>query len=116
MAMNALTPIAAHGKGSFRASCEMARAIGKTSDSAHLRQEHQGTPHEAPKHRQKPVVELVSQVETKRRDPFWDAPRLMPVFVTQLLGQVMDQERNRLVRTPYGVPAEKSARLLDTRF
>ncbi|HJR55931.1 MAG TPA: hypothetical protein VJ798_05080 [Rhizomicrobium sp.] len=114
--MNALTPLAAHGKSSFRAACKTAHAIGKASDSAHLRRDQQETPHEAPKQRPRLVVELVSQVETKGHDPFRDAPRLAPIFVTQLLGQVMDQERNRLVRTPYGIRGEKSARLFDTRF
>jgi hypothetical protein len=114
--MNALTPLVLHGKGSIKASCETARAIGKASNSEHLRQDQRETPHEAPKQRPRLVVEFVSQGETKRHDPFWDAPRLAPAFVTQLLGQVMDQERSRLVRTSYGMPAEKSARLLDTRF
>jgi hypothetical protein len=114
--MNALTPLAAHAKGSTKASCATARAIGKTSDSAQLRQDRQKTPQDAPRQRPRLVVELVSQGETKRHDPFWDAPRLAPAFVTQLLGQVMEQERNRLVRTPYGIRMEKPARLLDTRF
>jgi hypothetical protein len=114
--MNALTPLAVAVKGSTKASCATARALKNASHSAQFQQERQETPREAPKQRPRVVVELVSQGETKRHDPFWDAPRLAPVFVTQLLGQVMDQERNRLVRTPYGIRVEKSARLLDTRF
>jgi hypothetical protein len=114
--MNALTPLASHGKAGFKASRETARAIGKASDSAHLRQEHQDAQRHSARPHGKWAVETLSQGETKRHDPFWDGPRLTPAFVTQLLGQVMEQERNRLVRTAYGIPAEKSARLLDTRF
>ena len=116
MAMNALTPLSPFGKAGFKACRETARALGNASDSAHLRQDRQDAQRQAPKSRGKLLVELVSQGETKRHDPFWDGPRLMPAFVTQLLGQVMEQERNRLVRTAYGAPTEKSPRLVDTRF
>lgn len=92
------------------------RAIGKASDSAALRQEGQDAQRHGPKARGKLLVEPVSRGGTKRHDPFWDGPRLSPAFVTQLLGQVMEPERNCLVRMAYGSPAERSARLLDTRF
>lgn len=114
--MNALTPAAMAVKGSFKASCGTARALKNASTSAQFEQDRRETPREAPRQRPRVVVELVSQGETKRHDPFWDAPRLTPAFVTQLLGQVMDEERLRLVRAPYGIRGEKSARLLDTRF
>jgi hypothetical protein len=114
--MNALTPLTAHGKAGFRACRETARAIGKASDSAHLQQDRRETAHRAPLQRPRIVVELVSQGETKAHDPFRDGPRLSPAFVTQLLGQMMDQERSRLVRTAYGNAEDRSPRLLDRRF
>ncbi len=39
--MNALTPLTAPARGSFRQPCDTARAIGKASDSAPLRQDQQ---------------------------------------------------------------------------
>ena len=34
-------------------------------------------------------LELVSQDETFDFDPFWDGPRLLPTFVTQVMAQAM---------------------------
>ena len=57
------------------------------------------------------------QGETKTVDPFRDAPRLTPAFVTQLLGQLMTPERHRLVRTSaYGAAAARDGAAFDTRL
>ena len=116
MAMNALTSLAPHGKGSFKASAERARMAGNASNSAQFRKDDGDGQQQTPRPRPRLRAELLSQVETKRHDPFWDGPRLTPAFVTQLLGQVMQQEQNRLVRTAYGNAEEKSARLFDKRL
>ena len=114
--MNALTPLSPFGKAGFKACHETARALGNASDSAQFRKEDGAAQQKAHRQRPRPAVELVSQAETKRHDPFWDGPRLTPAFVTQLLGQVMHQEQNRLVRTAYGNAEDRSAGLLDTRL
>ena len=116
MAMNALTPLAVPAKASFRACRGTVRGGEKSSDSACLGREEQKARRELPKTRMRCHAEFVSQAETKAHDPIWDAPRLNPAFVTQLLGQVMRQEQNRLVRAAYGCARERSARLVDTRF
>ena len=91
------------------------RAVAKGSPSASSNGERQETLRDPPKQRPHLQVEIVCQRETIAHDPFWDGPRLVPVFVTQLLGQVMPGERNRFVRGAYG-EAGASARLLDTRL
>jgi hypothetical protein len=113
--MSALTPIAATVSGSQKASAEALRAVGKANQSARSNGERQDAPRDPPKQRPHLQVEIVCQAETKAHDPFWDGPRLVPAFVTQLLGQVMPGERNRFVRGAYG-EAGASARLLDTRL
>ncbi len=62
-------------------------------------------------------VELVCQDETLRRDPFWDAPRLLPTFVTQLMGQVMPERRETVsVETAYGsIGSPRMALVLDRK-
>ena len=114
--MNALTPLAPHSNGSLKAAIDGAHLRGKASDSAQFRKEDSRAQQKPSRPRPQVQVELVCQGDTKRRDPFWDGPRLVPAFVTQVLGQVMAQERSRLVRAPYGSRMENSAGLLDTRF
>ena len=116
MAMNALTPLASHGKGSFKAAIDGARLNVKASDSAQFRKDDGAMRQKASRARPRLQVELVCQGDTKRHGPFWDGPRLVPAFVTQLLGQMMEQERNRPTRAPYGSRTENSAGLLDTRL
>lgn len=62
-------------------------------------------------------VELVCQDETPGYDPFWDAPRLLPTFVTQVMGQVMPERRENVsVETAYGsVRCPRMALLLDRK-
>ena len=116
MAMNALTPLASQAKASFRAPIDGVRLRANAGDSAQFRKDDGAAQQKASRQRAPLQTEAVCQGDTKRRDPFWDGPRLVPAFVTQLLGQVMHQEQNRLVRTAYGNTEEKSARLFDKRF
>ena len=104
----------AKGPKAFGAS---ARRIEKTSASSTLG--HQ--PRDLNEHREqlppRLQVELVCQDETAGHDPFWDAPRLLPVFVTQLMGQVMPERREpRSVETAYGhVAVPRMALVLDRK-
>jgi hypothetical protein len=82
-------------RGALRASAEAVRASGKSSASSDLGRG-DGTftkPQSQPPPRV--TVELVCQSETPRFDPNWDGPRLMPVFVAQLLGQVMREQASQ---------------------
>ncbi len=79
------------------------RAVEKTSASSALGREQQGRCGEEEKPPPRLVVELVYQDETRGFDPFWDAPRLLPTFVAQLMGQVMPEQRENVsVETAYG--------------
>lgn len=115
--MNPLTPLFAHRPGGPIKASEAVRAASNTSDSAQLGQQHHDAPRERSRARPRLQVELVCQGDTKAADPFRDAPRLTPAFVTQLLGQVMTPERHRLVRTiAYGAASTKDGAVLDTRL
>lgn len=114
--MSTLTPIAATFRGGHRPLGADARLVGKSSESAQMHGERHDNPQDKPRQRPRLQVELVCQGETKRHDPFWDGPRLTPLFVTQLLGQVMAGERHVIVRGAYGETGAAEARLLDTRL
>ncbi len=62
-------------------------------------------------------VELVCQDETRGHDPFWDAPRLLPTFVTQVMGQAFPERRETAsVETAYGsVARPRMALVLDRK-
>ena len=61
-------------------------------------------------------MELVSRDDASRYDPFWDAPRLLPTFVTQLLGQLMPERRESVSVEAYGrAGAPRTALLLDRK-
>ena len=94
-----------------------ARAIEKASPSsalAHYPPPAQETEEKAPSRIQ---VGLVCQPGTEAYDPFWDAPRLLPTFVAQVLGQVMPERRLcTSVETAYGTARlGRMALLLDRR-
>lgn len=116
MAMSTLTPIAVTMKTGPRTCGETVRAIEKSSPSARPNGERHDTPRDPSKQPPRLQIELVSQAETARHDPFWDGPRLTPAFVTHVLGQVMVGERNRIVRGAYGAAETNAPRLLDTRL
>jgi len=63
-------------------------------------------------------LELLSQDETPHFDPFWDGPRLLPVFAAQLLGQLNMERRDTSmsVETAYGrIRDPRQALLLDRK-
>src|ERR1700760_2955859 len=80
------------GSGANRLAAA-ARSVGKASASGHLGTGQQDSPRQQEKSAPRIQVELVCQDDTKAFDPFWDGPRLQPVFVAQLLGQVMPERR-----------------------
>jgi hypothetical protein len=93
------------------------RAIEKTSASSALGREQQGRDDTREKAAVPLQVELVYRDDTPRFDPFWDAPRLLPTFVTQVLGQAMPERReNVCVETAYGrATSPRKALLLDRK-
>jgi hypothetical protein len=76
-------------RGGVKTSAALPRAIEKCSASSQLGQEQAAFTAPRAKPAARLQVELVCQDETPRFDPFWDAPRLVPGFVAQLMGQVM---------------------------
>lgn len=93
------------------------RAIEKSSPSSHLGSQTQDFAQAGQNNPPRLQVELVSQGETPAFDPIWDGPRLMPSFVTQLLGQVMPDRREAHVslETAYGTAAPRQALLVDRK-
>jgi hypothetical protein len=99
-----------------KASALALRAIEKASASSALRREKPGTGAHQEKSAPRLTVELVCQDETQRFDPFWDAPRLMPAFVAQVLGQVMPAARASVpAATAYNTACPRKALLLDCK-
>ena len=117
MGMRAIVPVNAGTSGGFRAPALSLRAIEKTSASSALAGENS----DADGKREKPTatlqVEIVYRDDTSRFDPFWDAPRLVPAFVAQLLGQAMPERRDSvMVETAYGrAISPRMALLLDRK-
>lgn len=91
---------------------EAVRPAAKASNSAHFRQERGPASGPAPKTGPCLQVELVCQQGTVCHDPFWDGPRLVPAFVTQLLGQALKDECEAAPRQAYAAAASR-ARFLD---
>jgi hypothetical protein len=92
------------------------RRIEKSSASSGLGAQHRDDPHARSQTPPRLQVELVCQDETARHDPFRDAPRLMPTFVTQLLGQVMAERRENVsVATAYGNVTPRQAIFFDRK-
>ena len=62
-------------------------------------------------------MEPVCQSETQAFDPFWDAPRLSPLFVAQLLGQVMPEHRDprAMAQRAYGARAAETGLAADRK-
>jgi hypothetical protein len=105
-----------HGMTRSGAKPRLSRAlgVGKSSASGHLGTGAQGAPQQRNEKRPRLQVELVCQDDTRRFDPFWDGPRLKPVFVAQLLGQVMPGERV-MATNAYGKTAPRMALLVDRK-
>jgi hypothetical protein len=104
-------------RGGIKPFVAAARAIEKTSTSSHLGGESADFSQAGDKPAPRLQVELVCQGETPAFDPFWDGPRLVPSFVTQLLGQAMPDRRQADVRleTAYGSAAPRQALLVDRK-
>ena len=115
--MRAISPHDARLYGSAKASAMPARAIEKISASSALKRERQQA-HGERKESSAPLqAEPVSRDDTPRFDPFWDAPRLVPTFVAQLLSQAMPaRHENITVEAAYGRAASvRKALLLDRK-
>jgi hypothetical protein len=104
-------------RGGQKASAAVSRTIEKSSPSSDLGHRSPDTGAGREKSVPRLQVELVCQDETRGHDPFWDAPRLLPTFVTQVMGQVMpDRRENVSVETAYGsVRSARMALLLDRK-
>jgi len=95
------------GRSLIKGAAQFSRAIEKCSPASTLHQERPRTSQDQPKTPPLIQVELVSQAGTEGFDPNWDGPRLLPTFVAQVMGQVMNQvmpERRSSValETAYG--------------
>jgi hypothetical protein len=121
MAMRLTSTADTTSRSSAKSASLPVRAIEKTSSASALN--HQ-TPH-TDQTEQKPLpriqVELVSQGGTESFDPNWDGPRLLPTFVAQVIGQVMNEtipERRMSapLETAYGTARlSRMALLLDRK-
>jgi len=103
-------------RGGIKTFAASPRAIEKTSASSHLGGQTPDFSQAGTKTPPRLQVELVYQDETKAFDPFWDGPRLIPSFVTQLLGQALPDRRETVrVETAYGTAAPRQALLVDRK-
>ena len=108
-------------RGGPKAFAGSARRIEKPSASSALGRQPQDLEDEREKSPPRLQVELVCQDETRGHDPYWDAPRLLPTFVTQVIGQTMNElmpERRESVsvETAYGsIRCPRMALLLDRK-
>ena len=101
--MRAIVPFQSGMGGVSKAPASSLRVIKKSSAANALGQQKQEPRHEREKAPAPLRVEFVSRDGTSRFDPFWDGPKLIPVFVAQLLGQVMPERREKtMVETTYG--------------
>lgn len=116
--MRVTGPFDATPRQSLKALAALPRAIEKSSASSLLGHERQNFNHESETATPRLQVELVCREETRGSDPFWDAPRLLPTFVAQVMGQVMPERRdiNRSVETAYAsARCPRTALLLDRK-
>jgi hypothetical protein len=82
-------PLEIIGRERLKPLCSVSRTVEKGSGSKHLDAHARGFAGQEQKSSPPLQVELVCQDDTDGFDPFWDGPRLVPVFVAQLLGQAM---------------------------
>jgi hypothetical protein len=118
--MRVAGPFDAPAAKGLKAFAALPRAVEKTSGSSGLGRERQDLNSEGKDSPPRLQVELVCQEETRGHDPFWDAPRLLPTFVAQVMGQTMNQlmpERRETVsvETAYASAAPRKALLLDRK-
>lgn len=114
--MRAIMPLHTRPDGAARAAAQPPHAVEKTSASSALGREQPRTGKERKKAPAPLEAELVSRDDTQGFDPFWDAPRLLPTFVAQVLGQVMERRERVGVEVAYGRRATpRMALLLDRK-
>jgi hypothetical protein len=109
-------PLDLIARGGVKTFATNTRPVEKPSASSQLGNQTADFSQAHPKNPPRLQVELVSQGETAAFDPFWDGPRLVPSFVTQLLGQVMPERRETVsVETAYGTAVPRQALLVDRK-
>jgi hypothetical protein len=115
--MRAIVPVETGVGGGSRTPALSTRAIQKTSASSTLGREKPDTDGGQEKPLRKVQVERLYRDDTPRFDPFWDGPRLVPAFVTQLLGQAMPERRETvMLESAYGCAVSpRTALLLDRK-
>jgi hypothetical protein len=115
--MRVTTPLENSVRGGSKTFAAGPRAIEKSSASSALNAQRDNRKHHEEKTPPHLRVELVYQSETNSFDPFWDGPRLLPVFVAQVLGQVMPERRDvaAMAHTAYGSAAPRKALLVDRK-
>jgi hypothetical protein len=115
--MRVTGPFDATARGGLKALAALPRRCEKPSSSSALGQERQNLKEKNEKSPPRLQVELVCQEGTEGFDPFWDAPRLLPTFVAQVMGQFMPERRDASVsvETAYGSAAPRKALLLDRK-
>jgi hypothetical protein len=115
--MRAIAPLPTGIAEAPKAPAWSRRSIEKASASSTLGREQQQSDPRREKTAPPLRVELVYRDDTPRLDPFWDGPRLLPAFVTQLLGQAMPRPRENVPwETAYGrAAAPRAALLLDRK-
>jgi hypothetical protein len=115
--MRVTIPSKANLRGGLNALSVMPRRCEKSSASSNLGRKQPDLNKESAKFAPRLQVELVCRDETNGFDPFWDGPRLVPAFVTQVLAQAMPERRhNFTVETAYGQAlCPRKALLLDCK-
>ena len=115
--MQVTGPVTATARGGLKALAAGLRPCEKPSTSSTLGREGQSYGATAQQSLPRLQVELVCQEGTGAFDPIWDAPRLLPTFVAQVMGQVMDRrDAGVSVQTAYGsVRCPRMALLLDRK-
>ena len=115
--MHVTGPFDSTARGGLKALAALPRRCEKPSNSSALGRERQNLNGGNEKSPPRLQVELVCQEGTGNFDPIWDAPRLLPTFVAQLMGQVMADRRDAgvSVETAYGSAAPRKALLLDRK-
>lgn len=109
-------PLDLIARGGVKTFGGCARAVEKSSPSSHLGGQTPDFAQAGTKSPPRLQVELVCHDETAAFDPIWDGPRLVPSFVTQLLGQVMPDRRETVsVETAYGTAVPRQALLVDRK-
>lgn len=115
--MRVNAPFESIARGGSKTFVALSRVVEKSSASSALnmqRDDREQQQEKSPPHLR---VELVCQSDTHAFDPFWDGPRLLPVFVAQVLGQIMPERRDTaaMAHTAYGSAAPRKALLVDRK-